>query len=95
MLKHRADIADHKTRPLSTKALQQAQVTRYLKRHQLSIHTVAFVAGVPLMVVWRVQQGAPVTEEHTHTIKSAFLCLTGMSYEGSFAVYPEESQETR
>ncbi|WP_137686374.1 hypothetical protein [Thermosporothrix hazakensis] len=37
MLKHRADIADHETRLLSTKALQQAQVTRYLKRHQLSI----------------------------------------------------------
>nr|BBH87240.1 hypothetical protein KTC_19910 [Thermosporothrix sp. COM3] len=95
MLKHRADIADHETQPLSTKAVQQAQVTRYLDQHQLSLHAIARAAGTPLMVVWRVQHGKPVTEEHARTIESAFLCLTGMPYEGSFAVYPEESQGTR
>ena len=95
MRTYTADITNHETQPLSTKAVQRAQITHYMKRHRLSIHTVAFVAGVPLMVVWRVQQGEPITKEHARAIRFAFLCLTGMPYEGMFAVYSEGSERTR
>ncbi|GCE50689.1 hypothetical protein EI42_05679 [Thermosporothrix hazakensis] len=95
MRTYTADITNRETQPLSRKAVQRSQITHYMKRHRLSIHTVAFVAGVPLMVVWRVQQGEPITKEHAHTIRFAFLCLTGVPYKGIFAVYPEERKGTR
>nr|BBH87234.1 hypothetical protein KTC_19850 [Thermosporothrix sp. COM3] len=93
MLNHIADIADRETQPLATKALQMAQVAQYMTRYRLSREKVAGRAGVPLMVVWRVEHGEPVTEEHARAIESAFLCLTGVPYKGSFAVYPEERNE--
>ena len=62
----------------------------YLDQHQLSILDVALTARVRLLVVWRIQQGMPVSMSHANQVRAALYRLTGVAYRSLLEVTGDE-----
>ena len=76
-------VMNDETQPLATLRRDMAHnwdFCTYLDQHQLSILDVALAARVRLLVVWRIQQGMPVSISHANQVRAALYRLTGVAY---------------
>ena len=76
--------------PLRRDMARNREFCAYLDAYQLSILDVALAAALRLLVIWRVQQGMPVSLNHANRIYDALYKLTGVSYRPLIEVMSDE-----